>query len=59
MIAAVRERKQRLEDLVPCDLLDELFEHGIGFESSYHLVAQLVNQVTHRYPHAKILEIGN
>ncbi|OJJ70821.1 hypothetical protein ASPBRDRAFT_126737 [Aspergillus brasiliensis CBS 101740] len=39
-------------------LLDECFTRGIGFARASTGLARTVQQMSHRYPHAKIVEIG-
>ncbi|KAI2816124.1 hypothetical protein CBS133816_10708 [Aspergillus niger] len=39
-------------------LLDECFSRGVGFARASAGLARTVQQISHRYPHAKIVEIG-
>lgn len=39
-------------------MLDDLYDKGLGFAQYNLFLARMMEQVTHRYPHAKILEIG-
>jgi hybrid polyketide synthase/nonribosomal peptide synthetase ACE1 len=38
--------------------IDDWYESGLGFATYNSLLADMVAQVVHRYPHARILEIG-
>ncbi|KAF2678702.1 hypothetical protein K458DRAFT_435696 [Lentithecium fluviatile CBS 122367] len=40
------------------DLLDDWYESGLGFTAYNSHLARMVKQIVHRYPHARILEIG-
>lgn len=38
--------------------LDALYETGVGFAAYNTFLARLMQQISHRYPHANILEVG-
>ena len=56
--AAVRGQTTILEHMLPNGLLDDFYRHGLGFARYNLFLAGMMKQMTHRYPHAKILEIG-
>lgn len=56
--AAVRGETTILEHMLPNNMLDDLYKKGLGFDRYNNFLARTMKQVTHRYPHAKILEIG-
>lgn len=56
--AAVREETTILEHMLPNNMLDDWYKKGLGFARYNSFLASMMKQVTHRYPHAKILEIG-
>ncbi|KAI0469853.1 lovastatin nonaketide synthase [Xylariaceae sp. FL0804] len=58
MPAAVRGQTTILEHMLPNNMLDNFYRHGLGFARYNAFLAGMVKQITHRYPHAKILEIG-
>ncbi|RAL08959.1 uncharacterized protein BO97DRAFT_397180 [Aspergillus homomorphus CBS 101889] len=46
------------ENTLAQPLLDECFTRGLGFARASSGLAQTVQQISHRYPHANIVEIG-
>ena len=56
--AAVRGQTTILEHMLPNGLLDDFYRQGLGFARYNLFLAGMMKQMTHRYPHAKILEIG-
>ncbi|KAI0487511.1 hypothetical protein F4859DRAFT_525620 [Xylaria cf. heliscus] len=56
--ASVRGDTTILEHMMRDNLLDNYYKHCLGAEVYNKFLADMVNQITHRYPHAKILEIG-
>ncbi|KAI1172035.1 putative hybrid NRPS/PKS enzyme [Nemania sp. FL0916] len=55
---AVRGQTTILEHMLPNNLLDDFYKEGLGFARYNSFMAAMMKQVVHRYPHAKILEIG-
>lgn len=47
-----------LEPLLQAYTLDDLYNEGLGFAQYNKYLARMVHQITHRYPHLNILEIG-
>ena len=58
MVAAVRGETIILEHMLPRDMLDDFYANGVGLAPMNKASAALVKQIMHRYPHARILEIG-
>ncbi|KAI0479373.1 hypothetical protein GGR56DRAFT_665124 [Xylariaceae sp. FL0804] len=56
--AAVRGETTILEHMLPNNMLDDFYTQGLGFARYNSFLAAMMKQVAHRYPHAKILEIG-
>ena len=56
--AAVRGETTILEHMLPNNMLDDWYKNGLGFARYNSFLASMMKQVTHRYPHARILEIG-
>lgn len=56
--AAVRGQTTILEHMLPNGMLDDFYRQGLGFARYNSFLAGMMKQMTHRYPHAKILEIG-
>jgi len=54
--AVVRGETTMLEHLN--SLKEQLYIDGLGFRKYSEYLAGMVKQLVHRYPHAKILEIG-
>ncbi|KAF7714216.1 Hybrid PKS-NRPS synthetase [Penicillium ucsense] len=55
---AVRGQTTILEHMLPNNLLDDFYKQGVGIQRYNAFLASMVQQITHRYPHADILEIG-
>lgn len=58
MLQVFRGESTILEHLRPNNLLDEYYVGAIGFPQFSKWLARTISQITHRYPHADILEIG-
>ncbi|PYI00702.1 lovastatin nonaketide synthase [Aspergillus sclerotiicarbonarius CBS 121057] len=56
--AAVRGETTILEHMLPDNMLDEFYKQGLGFQRYNSFLAGMMKQMIHRYPHARILEIG-
>ena len=56
--AAVREETTILEHMLANNMLDDWYKEGLGFARYNSFLGSMMKQVTHRYPHARILEIG-
>ena len=40
------------------NMLDDLYQTGLGFSQLRAYLSRMLQQITHRYPHAKVVEIG-
>jgi hybrid polyketide synthase/nonribosomal peptide synthetase ACE1 len=58
MAAAVRGETTILEHMVADNMLDKYYEKGIGLSTYHSLLATMTKLITHRYPRAKFIEIG-
>lgn len=58
MVAAIRGETTIIEHMVADNMLDDYYERGSDSTSMNVASAAIVKQLTHRYPHARILEIG-
>jgi hybrid polyketide synthase / nonribosomal peptide synthetase ACE1 len=47
-----------LEHMLPNNMLDDFYKKGLGVARYNLFLASMMKQWTHRYPHARILEIG-
>ncbi|RAL03665.1 uncharacterized protein BO80DRAFT_400692 [Aspergillus ibericus CBS 121593] len=56
--AAVRGETTILEHMLPDNMLDDFYKKGLGFQRYNSFLAGMMKQMIHRYPHARILEIG-
>lgn len=56
--AAVRGETTILEHLLRDNMLDDFYKLGSGFQRYNWFLAGMMKQITHRYPHTRILEIG-
>lgn len=54
----VRNETTILEHLLRDNMLDDFYKLGSGFQRYNQFLASMMKQITHRYPHTKILEIG-
>ena len=59
MAAAVRGPATGLEHIESDGLLSEYYSKGLGAERYHSLLAGAMKQLTHRYPRANIIELGN
>lgn len=56
--SVVRGETTMIEHLVKDNMLNEMYVDGLGFSKYSGYLGSLVKQLVHRYPNAKILEIG-
>jgi hybrid polyketide synthase/nonribosomal peptide synthetase ACE1 len=56
--AAVRGETTILEHMLPDNMLDNFYKKGLGFQKYNTFLAGMMKQMIHRFPHARILEIG-
>ncbi|KAK4500047.1 hypothetical protein PRZ48_008233 [Zasmidium cellare] len=56
--AAVRGDTTILEHMLPNNMLDDYYKYGLGFARYNSFLAGMMEHIVHRYPHAKIFEIG-
>lgn len=56
--AAVRGQTTILEHMLSDNMLDDFYKKGLGFARYNSFLASMMKQVAHRYPHARIFEIG-
>ncbi|CAG8978702.1 hypothetical protein HYALB_00004685 [Hymenoscyphus albidus] len=53
-----RGQTQAIEVMMENDMLGQFYAAAYGFESMNDQIARALSQISHRYPHANILEIG-
>ncbi|KAL8310555.1 hypothetical protein RB597_010414 [Gaeumannomyces tritici] len=58
MPAVVRGDKTILEVMMKDDMLPRFYSHGIGGEAANSAVALMLQQITNRFPHINMLEVG-
>lgn len=58
MPAVIRGQSTDLNNARQHNMVDQLYSDGLGFSRYNIILAQLTKQITHRYPHIKILELG-
>ncbi|PWY79697.1 ketoacyl-synt-domain-containing protein [Aspergillus heteromorphus CBS 117.55] len=56
--AVVQNRAWMLEHMVKDDVLDRFYKFGLGFQRANGYMSRVAAQISHRYPRARILEIG-
>lgn len=56
--ASVRGETTILEHMVKDNMLDNHYKYCLGAQVANGFLADMMKQIIHRYPHAKILEIG-
>ncbi|OKL61272.1 hypothetical protein UA08_03198 [Talaromyces atroroseus] len=56
--ASVRGETTILEHMIKDDMLEQHYKKSLGAEVANEFLANMMKQITHRYPHAKIFEIG-
>ncbi|KAL9042053.1 MAG: hypothetical protein Q9214_003900, partial [Letrouitia sp. 1 TL-2023] len=58
LVPVLRGDTQLLEVMLQDDMLDRFYKEGRGFRYLNTCVARVVEQITFKHPHARILEIG-
>lgn len=58
MPAVVRREYIDLNHAMQYNMVDTLYSDGLGFSKYNVFLARMTKQITHRYPHVKILELG-
>lgn len=58
LVDIVRGTKSAIEVAMKDNLLNELYPNALGMKECTVYLARLIKQMTHRYPHLNILEIG-
>ncbi|KAM0276945.1 hypothetical protein ACHAQH_006230 [Verticillium albo-atrum] len=56
--AVVRGETTMLEHMLPDNMLDDFYTHGLGFSKYNSFLARMVRQLAHRYPKLNFIEIG-
>lgn len=56
--AVIRGEANLLEILIRDDLLSKIYAQSLGIDVYLEEVARIARQISHRYPHLNILEIG-
>ena len=56
--AIIRGDTNLLEILMHDNMLAEFYSKTLGIETYLDAVAQAARQISHRYPHVNVLEIG-
>ena len=56
--SVVRGETTMLEHIVKDNIINDIYVHGLGLLKYNGYLASIVQQLVHRYPNAKILEIG-
>lgn len=54
----VRGETTILEHMTKDNKLDNYYQHALGFVELNRLISNMVSQISHRYPHTNIFEIG-
>lgn len=58
LVDIVRGNKSAIEVAMRDNLLNELYPNALGMKECTIYLARLIKQMTHRYPHLNVLEIG-
>lgn len=58
LVDIVRGTKSAIEVAMRDNLLNELYPNALGMKECTIYLARLIKQMTHRYPHLNVLEIG-
>jgi hybrid polyketide synthase/nonribosomal peptide synthetase ACE1 len=56
--AVVRGETTILEHMTKDDRLNDYYKNALGFDNAYDVLAGMVVQLVHRFPHMDIIEIG-
>ncbi|KAF3345526.1 Pseudouridine-metabolizing protein [Verticillium dahliae VDG2] len=58
LAAAVRGETSILEHMMEDNVLHDFYAQCLGFDENSHFLAEAVSQITHRFPHMNIIEVG-
>lgn len=58
MPAIVRGESAIMDHVMQQNMLDQVYSEGLGFAQYNIVLGRLTKQITHRYPHLKIIETG-
>lgn len=58
IVDEIREKGSILEHMMRDGVLDMFYEDAVGLDTANIWIGRMVAQITHRYPHLRILEIG-
>lgn len=58
MLPSVRGETHMLQHMMKDGMLNQFYIEGLGMESYTTYLTEIVAQIMHRYPHARIIEIG-
>lgn len=56
--SVIRGETTILEHMTKESRLDNYYKHALGFEAGNELITSMIAQLSHRYPHMNLLEIG-
>ncbi|KAH7322503.1 equisetin synthetase [Stachybotrys elegans] len=56
--STIRAQASILEHMTKDGLLNRFYEEGIGLRVANWWIAKMAKQISHRYPHMKVLEVG-
>ncbi|KAF2281157.1 uncharacterized protein EI97DRAFT_472412 [Westerdykella ornata] len=56
--ASVRGETTILEHMIADNMLDDFYKLGLGFARYNGFLAEMIKQMSHRYPHSNIIEVG-
>ncbi|PYH88413.1 ketoacyl-synt-domain-containing protein, partial [Aspergillus ellipticus CBS 707.79] len=56
--AVIRQETTMLEHMIHDDTLNRFYASGLGFQRANGYIARVARQIVHRYPRARVLEIG-
>ncbi|CAJ0553155.1 Ff.00g116670.m01.CDS01 [Fusarium sp. VM40] len=56
--STIRSQSGILEHMTKDGLLNRFYEEGIGLRVANWWIAKMARQISHRYPHMKVLEVG-
>ncbi|KAK3369536.1 hypothetical protein B0T24DRAFT_722419 [Lasiosphaeria ovina] len=58
MVAAVRNEMNILEAMMKDNMLNDFYAYALGMEEYLLDMARMIGQLSHRFPHLSVLEIG-
>lgn len=58
LVSAMRQEMNILEAMMNDNMLTDFYAYALGMEKYVHDMVRMISQISHRFPHLNVLEIG-